>query len=100
MSAFLPADDATYTAKTVAYTTVGSTGTWPAGPADVLVWCTTAAYIKVGEGATATTSSTPLPANTPMVFAVPPGTGGAWRVSAVQVAAGGNCYAKPGVLVR
>jgi hypothetical protein len=28
-------------------------------------------------------------------FIVPKGTGAPWRVSAIQVAAGGNVYAKP-----
>lgn len=91
-----PADDAQFTAKTVTYSgTAGSTGTWPHGPTAVLVWCDTAAYIKVGESATATTASTPLPANTPVPFKVPAGTGSAWRVSAIQISANGNLYAKP-----
>ena len=60
-----------------------------------MVWATTAAYIAVGEGVTATTSSTPIPANTPVPFIVPKGTGAPWRVSAIQVASGGSVYAKP-----
>jgi hypothetical protein len=59
------------------------------------VWATTAAYIVVGEGVTATTSSTPIPANVPVPFIVPKGTGAPWRVSAIQVASGGSVYAKP-----
>jgi hypothetical protein len=59
------------------------------------VWSTTAAYIKVGEGVTATTADTPIPANTPIPFVVPNGTGAPWRVSAIQVASGGSVYAKP-----
>jgi hypothetical protein len=51
--------------------------------------------VLVGEGATATTSSTPIPANTPIPFYVPPGTGSPWRVSAIQVSSAGNVYAKP-----
>jgi hypothetical protein len=67
----------------------------------VLVWCTTDAYICVGEGVTATTADTPIPAGTPIPFNVPnpstgaTGTGGPWVVSAVQIAAGGTLYAKP-----
>ena len=91
-----PLDDATFTARSASYTgTAGSTGTWPAGPQGVVVWCTTAAYIRVGEGATATTADTPIPPNTPIPFKVPGGTGAPWRVSAIQVVGGGTVYAKP-----
>lgn len=91
-----PLDDATFTARTASYTgTAGSTGTWPAGPQGVVVWSTTAAYVRVGEGVTATTADTPIPANTPIPFKVPGGTGAPWRVSAIQVASGGAVYAKP-----
>jgi hypothetical protein len=91
-----PLDDATFTARTASYTgTAGSTGTWPAGPQGVVVWSTTAAYIRVGEGVTATTADTPIPANTPIPFKVPGGTGAPWRVSAIQVTGGGTVYAKP-----
>ena len=99
MSAFLPADDTKYPARTVAYTTVGSTSTWDPGPSKVMIFCTSAAYVAVGESATATTASTPIPANTPIIMNVPNGTGAPWRVSAVQIAAGGDVYAKPGELV-
>jgi hypothetical protein len=61
----------------------------------VVVWCTTAAYVRVGEGVTATTADMPIPPNTPIPFAVPGGTGAPWRVSAVQVSSGGTVYAKP-----
>jgi hypothetical protein len=91
-----PLDDSLFPAKTASYTGVaGSTGTWDAGVEALLVWTTTAAYISIGNGVTATTSSTPIPANVPVPFAVPKGTGGPWRVSAIQVASGGNVYAKP-----
>ena len=91
-----PLDDSLFPAKTASYTgTAGSTGTWDAGVEALVVWTTTAAYISIGNGVTATTSSTPIPANVPVPFAVPKGTGGPWRVSAIQVASGGNVYAKP-----
>jgi len=91
-----PCADSTFPSKTVTYTgTAGSTGTWPAGPQGVVVWATTPCYILVGEGVTATTSSTPLPANTPVPFVVPQGTGAPWRVSAIQVSSGGTIYCKP-----
>ena len=85
-----------YPAYTASYTgTAGSTSTWNPGPEGVVVWSTTAAYVKVGEGVTATTADTPIPANTPIPFVVPSGTGAPWRVSAIQVASGGSVYAKP-----
>jgi hypothetical protein len=96
MSALNPADDAAYTARSVAYTgTAGSTSTWPPGNREVMVWATTDAYIKVGVGVTATTASTPVPAFTPVKFRVPFNANEPWRVSAIQVAAGGTVYAKP-----
>ncbi len=96
MELLRPCNDAGFTARSVAYTgTAGSTATWNAGPQGVLVWSTTDAYIRVGEGVTATTSDTPIPAGTPVPFFVPQGTGAPWRVSAIQVAAGGTVYAKP-----
>jgi hypothetical protein len=96
MELLRPLNDAGFAAQSVAYTgTAGSTTGWNAGPQGVLVWCTTDAYIRVGNAVTATTADTPLPANTPVPFTVPKGTGGLWRVSAIQVAAGGTLYAKP-----
>ena len=85
-----------FPAKTVAFTgTAGSTGTWAAGPQGVVVWADQPCYVVVGEGVTATTSATPIPAYTPIPFKVPQGTGGQWRVSAIQISTGGNVYAKP-----
>ena len=51
--------------------------------------------MAVSEGAVATTASTPIPANSPIPFKVPGGTGAPWRVSAIQVTGGGTVYAKP-----
>ncbi len=85
-----------YPAATANYTgTAGNTSAWGAGPEGVVVWSTTAAYIRVGEGVTATTSDTPIPANTPIPFVVPNGTGAPWRVSALRVTSDGAVYAKP-----
>jgi hypothetical protein len=96
MELLRPLNDAGFAAQSAAFTgTAGSTTGWNAGPQGVLVWSTTDAYIRVGEGATATTSDTPLPAYTPVPFTVPPGTGATWRVSAIQVTSGGTVYAKP-----
>lgn len=91
-----PMADAVYPGRTVAYTgTAGSTATWQSGPQGVVIWSTTPAYVVVGEGVTATTSSTPIPAFTPIPFIVPQGTGAPWLVSAIRVAASGDVYAKP-----
>lgn len=91
-----PLADSNFPALTVGFTgTPGSTSTWPAGPQGVVIWATSACYVVVGEGVTATTSSTPIPANTPIPFIVPAGTGAPWRVSAIQVSAGGSIYCKP-----
>lgn len=92
-----PMADATFAAQTAAYTgTAGSTTGWPAGPQGVVVWSDQACYVLVGEAVTATTANaTPIPANTPIPFKVPAGTGALWRVSAVQVSTGGTVYAKP-----
>jgi hypothetical protein len=96
MELLRPCNDPSFAARSVSYTgTAGSTGTWPAGPQGVLVWCTTDAYVLVGEGVTATSAATPIPAGTPIPFTVPPGTGAAWRVSAIQISSGGTLYAKP-----
>ena len=96
MELLRPLNDSGFAAQSVAYTgTAGSVTGWNAGPQGVLVWSTTDAYILVGEGVTATTAATPLPANTPVPFTVPPGTGAVWRVSAIQISAGGTLYAKP-----
>ena len=96
----IPADDTLYPARTQTYTgTAGQTATWDSAPnrvKGVEVWCTSDAYIKVGSGVTATTSSTPIPAYVPVIFPIPDqAEGGTFRVSAIQVAAGGSVYAKP-----
>ena len=76
--------------------TAVSLGPWPPGPQGVLVWCTQDAYIAVGEGVTATSASTPIPAYTPIPFYAPQtGSGAPWRVSALQVSTSGTVYAKP-----
>ncbi len=85
-----------FPAKSVAYTgTAGNTGTWAPGPQGVVVWSDQSCYIEVGEGAVATTASTPVPPFTPIPFKVPQGSGGQWRVSAIQVSTGGTIYCKP-----
>jgi hypothetical protein len=96
MELLQPLNDPTFTARTASYTgTAGSTGTWPAGPQGVVIWSTTAAYVVIGEGVTATTADTPIPANTPIPFVVPANVSGPWRVSAIQITSNGTLYVKP-----
>lgn len=84
------------TGYSVSYTgTAGVTSAYNPGASTVMVWCTTDAYIKVGEGVTATTADTPVPSYTPMWFPVPAGSGAPFRVSAIQISAGGIVYTKP-----
>ena len=90
-----PCGKVEFPSLTAAYTTEAHTTNWPVGPEFVWVFCTSAAYVEVGVGAVATTASTPLPANTPVLIRVPTNIAGPWCVSAVQIAAGGNVYAKP-----
>ena len=96
MELLRPLNDAGFATQSVAYTgTAGSVTGWNAGPQGVLIWSTTDSYVRVGEGATATSADTPLPAFTPVPFTVPAGTGGVWRVSALQIGVSGTVYAKP-----
>jgi len=95
MELLRPLNDSTFAAQTASYSgTAGSTTGWAAGPQGVVVWSTTPAYIRVGEGVTATTADTPIPANTPIPFNVPL-TANTWRVSAIQIGTTGTVYAKP-----
>ena len=91
-----PLNDSLFPGRTVSYTdTAGSTDAWEPGPQGVMVWSTTPCYVVVGEGVTATTASTPIPAFTPIPFKIPTGTSGLWRVSAIQISSGGTVYCKP-----
>ena len=96
MELLKPLSKIDFAAQTASYTgTAGNTTGWNAGPQGVLVWSDQPCYVEVGEGAVATTASTPIPAYTPVPFAVPLTTSGVWRVSAIQVSSGGTVYAKP-----
>jgi len=91
-----PLTKAGFPAQTAAFTgTAANTAGWPAGPEGVMVWSTEPCYIEVGEGAVATSASTPIPAFTPIPFKIPTGTSGLWRVSAIQISSGGTVYCKP-----
>ena len=96
MELLKPLSKADFPAYSVAYTgTAGNTSTWNAGPQGVMIWSDQPCYVEVGEGAVATTASTPIPAFTPIPFAVPLTVSGVWRVSAIQVSTGGTVYCKP-----
>ena len=96
MELLAPLAKATYPARTASFSgTAGSTTAWPAGPEGVVVWSDQPCYVAVGEGVTATTADTPIPANTPIPFKVPNNPSGVWRVSAIQVATSGTIYCKP-----
>ena len=96
MELLKPLSKTDFAAQTASYTgTAGNTTGWNAGPQGVLVWSDQPCYVEVGEGAVATTASTPIPAYTPVPFAVPLTVSGVWRVSAIQVSSGGTVYAKP-----
>ena len=61
-----PLIDSNYPALTVAYTgTAGATAAYPPGPQGVSVFCTTAAYVVVGEAVTATTANVANPETSP-----------------------------------
>jgi hypothetical protein len=91
-----PLSKSDFPARTASYIdSAANTATWAAGPQGVVVWSDQACYIEVGEGAVATTASTPVPPFTPIPFKVPQGAGGQWRVSAIRVSADGTVYAKP-----
>lgn len=64
------------------------------GPTSVLIWGTSDMYVEVGEGVTATTGSTPVPAGTPIFLPIPEGTGAPWRVSVLQISTSGVAYVK------
>jgi hypothetical protein len=81
--------------RTVTYTdTAGSTAVFPVGAQGVMVRSTTDCYVKVGVGATATTSDYPLPAFESTLIRVP-NDGAPWRVSAIRLTTDGSIYAIP-----
>ena len=91
-----PLTKADFPAQSVSYTgTAGNTTGWNTGPEGVMVWSNQPCYVEVGVNAVATTASTPIPAFTPIPFKVPTTTTGIWRVSAIQISAGGTVYCKP-----
>ena len=78
------------TTQVVAYTGTHGAITNPvgAGVRKVRVVCTSIAHIAIGAAPVATTSDAYMPANLPEYFTINPGE----KVSAIQVAAGGNLH--------
>lgn len=80
-----------------AYTgTAGTRAVLPAGCQSVWVMCTTAAYVRVGVDPTAVATDFPVAANVGYVLPLRADTPSeSQKVSAVQVAAGGNLHVIP-----
>lgn len=92
-SAILPAGPG----QVVAYTgTPGAiTNAFPIGARAAWIFCTSAAYVRVGSGvSTAASTDIPVPANVPIFvpFETNPGD---IKVAAVQDTAGGNLHVLP-----
>ena len=92
--------DANYPAYSVAYTgTAGNTTAWNVdgqGVKGVFLWSTTDCYVRVGTSAVATSADLPLPAYTPITLPINRvDVIETFRVSAIQISAGGTIYAKP-----
>lgn len=85
--------------QNVTYTgTAGTiTNALPQGTASVWLYCSTAAYVKIGASPTATTADFPIPANSPVIIPLDFAAGeqAQLKVSAVQVASGGSLYVIP-----
>lgn len=77
-------------ASKTAYTGTAGSTTVPPYTASVLLWCSTAAYVRVG--ATATTADLPIPANAPIIIPTDNTTGAPITVSAIQEVANGNLF--------
>jgi hypothetical protein len=77
-------------ATKTAYTGTAGSTTVPPSTSSVLLWCSTAAYVRVGG--TATTGDLPLPANAPIIIPTDNTTGAPITVSAIQEVANGNLF--------
>lgn len=77
-------------ATKTAYTGTAGSTTVPPYTASVLLWCSTAAYVRVGG--TATTADLPIPANAPIIIPTDNTTGAPITVSAIQEVANGNLF--------
>lgn len=77
----------------VAYTGTAGSVTITQTANSVMIYCSTAAYVRVGG--TATTADVPIPANAPIVLPCDGLGGGTITVSAIQDASGGNLFVMP-----
>jgi hypothetical protein len=77
-------------ATKTAYTGTAGSTTVPPSTSSVLLWCSTAAYVRVG--ATATTADLPIPANAPIIIPTDNTTGAPITVSAIQEVSNGNLF--------
>lgn len=66
----------------------------PLGANAIWVFCTSIAFVKVGDSPTATAADFPVPASVPVVIPIDVNNGNI-KVSAVQSAAGGNLHVAP-----
>lgn len=78
------------TGQKVAYTGTAGSVTVPPYTQSVLIWCSTAAIVRVG--AVATAADLPLPANAPIIIPVGNTDGGPITVSGIQDTTGGSMY--------
>lgn len=96
MELLRPLGQCEFPASTVSFSeNATQSAKWNAGPQGVMVWSDQPCYVEVGENAEATTESTPIPANSPIPFAVPDTISGQWCVSAIRITDSGTLYCKP-----
>ena len=80
-------------ASKTAYTGTAGSVTVPGTAGAVMVWCSSAAFVRVsGKGTVATATDLPLPANAPIIIPTDNTTGAPITVSAIQDTAGGSMY--------
>lgn len=93
-----PLNGAEWAGQTTTYTgTAGTLTGWKRsgeGPHGVIVNVTTDAYVRVGNGVTATSADYFHPAYETRTYRIND-RGPSFTVSAIQVSAGGSVYAKP-----
>ncbi len=81
---------------TFAYTgTAGASSAFTGRVSGVWVYCTSAAWGRVGVGVTATATDFPIPANQMVFIPVPNDAQGNSRLSVVQVSSGGDAFFIP-----
>ena len=91
-------NDPLFASQSIVFAAVSvATSGWPCGPDGVVVWSTSPCVVVVNDIAnpSVTATGTPIPANTPIPFAVECKSGRGFNVACVQLSAGGTLYAKP-----